>query len=176
MGAVSRNSYVYLWTPKHLIVSPFTQGHPHIIFDTTRFENITRVCTMAFRKPTSFALGFLWASSILHQALCACYNPDGTITKMTDMISCPRSDTFQLDTLCCGLGRENPYGGEKSIGATRDDCLPNGLCENAWVDKGVPKRSWWRGFCTDKNWNNETCLAVCTTGVSCHSALSLLET
>ncbi|KAF2273604.1 uncharacterized protein EI97DRAFT_155028 [Westerdykella ornata] len=87
-----------------------------------------------------------------------CYFPNGTAFNNPDHRKCPNS------AVCCALGRSNPPGGDVSNGPANDECLPNGLCENNVMQDGQPIRTWWRDFCSDRNWNQSTCLSICMTG------------
>ena len=56
--------------------------------------------------------------------------------------------------MCCALaGRE--FG-------EADVCLKNGLCANYLITNDD---EFWRESCTDKSWQNESCLKLCITGV-----------
>lgn len=60
---------------------------------------------------------------------------------------CPSTDG--PTTICCALNRDNEPYGNISLGFTRDECLPNGLCQNRITENdGKPVTTWvllWSG-------------------------------
>ena len=106
-------------------------------------------------------LAILWIVSIIPVVLSQCYSPDGRLDPSPDFLPCPGS------TICCAINRKNfPGGNVTRDGYTRDECLPNGLCQNRGkVDSGKEETSFWRNTCADKDWKSGNCLNVCTTGV-----------
>lgn len=71
-----------------------------------------------------------------------CYFANGTaLPKTPDYLeyqACPGS------SICCGINRTNPSNGDPANGFTRDECLPNGLCQNRETVNGIGKTSYVR--------------------------------
>lgn len=83
--------------------------------------------------------------SFLLSMTSACYNPDGTATKVEHQ---PCNPDGQAASMCCALNRPQ---------SIKNECLSNGLC---W---DVVDGSFWRDSCTDSTWNSPFCLKdVCT--------------
>src|SRR5690242_11383979 len=54
---------------------------------------------------------------------------------------CPSADG--PSTICCAINRDQPPWGNISLGYTRDECLPNGLCQNRiTTNEGQPVTTW----------------------------------
>ncbi|KAH7070781.1 hypothetical protein BKA63DRAFT_84333 [Paraphoma chrysanthemicola] len=120
---------------------------------------------------------FIHIGVIFAQSLC--YFSNGTTLPETpgynEYIPCSSGPT----TICCGLNRADPPGGNRTKGFTKDECLPNGLCRNRWVDNKnietvsyVPSLStddpllirnprYWNNFCTEKDVTSSKCLNLC---------------
>lgn len=104
--------------------------------------------SMFSQSGTYLVAGMLWLSvaQLPHLAVCTCYMPNGTqIPTEKDHIgkqweACPNSPT------CCVLNRSNPAGGDLAMGLTKDECLPNGLCENDSVKNSTHRRIYWRNL------------------------------
>lgn len=77
-----------------------------------------------------------------------CYAPDGTIADAR-FLPCIGFDS--VNSMCCRLNDTSP-----------DVCETNGLCY--WPDRNT----YYRNYCTDKNWNSPFCLSksICDTAVS----------
>ncbi|KAF3000243.1 hypothetical protein E8E13_007679 [Curvularia kusanoi] len=88
-----------------------------------------------------------------------CYFANGTALPKNptylEYQACPGS------SICCGLNRSNPANGDPANGFTRDECLPNGLCQNRETVNGVGKTSYWVDFCTNSDVTAPGCLDVC---------------
>ncbi|KAF2747007.1 hypothetical protein M011DRAFT_526705 [Sporormia fimetaria CBS 119925] len=99
----------------------------------------------------------LWATAVIPPATTQCYAPDGQEKKEVEYEKCPQN------AMCCALGRSERPGSDTIDGTVgvRDECLPNGLCEQNHVDFQGPQRTWWRNFCTDSSWDSRVCLDVC---------------
>lgn len=69
---------------------------------------------------------------------------------------CPNSGA------CCALRRAD----------LTERCLPNGLCEVIPVLDRFMETRFWRGFCSDSEWNEGTCLNICKPGVRVRSSLA----
>lgn len=56
----------------------------------------------------------------------------------------PCAETGSLSAICCALIRDNEPGGNMSMGATRDECLQNGICQNRWIqsEDGLEVTAW----------------------------------
>ncbi|KAF2011214.1 hypothetical protein BU24DRAFT_426298 [Aaosphaeria arxii CBS 175.79] len=110
--------------------------------------------------PQAFFLSIpaIWSVAFVNTAQATCFAPSGTEASL-DFQPCP-----ELDSICCALNRTNAPGKDVKDGFTRDICLSSGLCLSTMVENGVNKTSYWRPFCTEKDWNNNECLNVCTTG------------
>lgn len=81
--------------------------------------------------------------SIAH-AQSQCYSPDGNALPSDGSYF----SAFQPctsggpSTICCATNRANPAGGDRSKGDTKDECLPNGLCQNRSLKSGGPSLSY----------------------------------
>jgi hypothetical protein len=87
---------------------------------------------MASSSPLSlhwFLTTILLASFVSAQ----CYYVNGTaLPANSDYEPCAPS-SGGAPTTCCGTNRANPAGSNRTQGAfTRDECLPNGLCQNRY--------------------------------------------
>ncbi|KAF1954979.1 hypothetical protein CC80DRAFT_594624 [Byssothecium circinans] len=89
-----------------------------------------------------------------------CYFANGTVVPPRfHVLPC---DNAPVKTICCALDRENPPGGLLINGNnTRDECLPNGICQNRAVRDGEKITAYWLNFCTDKDITSGKCLDVC---------------
>ncbi|KAF2637548.1 hypothetical protein P280DRAFT_108663 [Massarina eburnea CBS 473.64] len=93
----------------------------------------------------------------------SCYYRNGTVVPSPYlMLPCSSPNP----TICCGLGRAKPPGSEFPNNPTpedhvRDECLPNGLCQNRHVMNGIPMVAYWLLYCTDANITSGNCLDVC---------------
>ena len=69
------------------------------------------------------------SAGILAQSTGACRFKNGTALPSEGFYDwyqpCPGS------SVCCALNRDDAPGGNVSLGLTRDECLPNGLCQNS---------------------------------------------
>lgn len=113
----------YLLTPGH---SPFLAVH-------------------VFSEPMSYVMlcysCFVAISVVLLSALAAaqefsrCRFDNGTLLPNNKQYGqyAPCAETGSLAAVCCALIRDNEPGGNLSMGATRDECLPNGICQNRWT-------------------------------------------
>ncbi|KAH7082486.1 hypothetical protein FB567DRAFT_630835 [Paraphoma chrysanthemicola] len=111
----------------------------------------------------SLLLGILIHTGIIF-AQSLCFFSNGTTLPETpgynEYIPCASGPT----TICCGLNRADPPGGNRTKGFTKDECLPNGLCRNRWVDnKNIETVSYWNNFCTEKDVTSSKCLNLCPT-------------
>lgn len=97
---------------------------------------------------------------LTRRAISTCYMVDGN-QSTTDHLPC--SDGASI---CCALGRDDLPGSSSHAGATRDECLPNRLCQNRYLLSGQAVVSFWRGDCTDEGWDETRCLNICMSGVS----------
>lgn len=96
------------------------------------------------------SITILLLSPLLSPAWGACYWPDGTLNTDSAIQKCPNSNT------CCALNRAIEPGGDITKGgAVRDECLPNGLCQNRGhnsTDK-TSFLNYFRDFCSEKDWS-----------------------
>ena len=72
----------------------------------------------------------------------SCYFANGT-----SLPSLPEYNEYQpcssgVTTICCGTNRANEAGGDPGKGFTKDECLPNGLCQNRVTSNGVQTTSY----------------------------------
>lgn len=91
---------------------------------------------------------FLTALVLLLSALTSaqefgrCRFDNGTLLPNTKQYGqyAPCAEADSLAAVCCALIRDNKPGGNLSMGATRDECLPNGICQNRWTqsEDGLP--------------------------------------
>lgn len=67
-----------------------------------------------------------------------CYFPSGAPLPSTDWFysSMAPCNLPGLETICCATNRTNPSGADMALGNTRDECLPNGLCQNRKLRNG----------------------------------------
>jgi hypothetical protein len=80
----------------------------------------------------------LSAAYLLQFAAAQCFFANGTQLPDTPEYSEYKPcSTGGPATICCGINRENPAGGNATIGRTADECLPNGLCQNRQTKSGV---------------------------------------
>lgn len=86
-----------------------------------------------------------------------CYRPDGI--PVADEIYQPCILIKGVESMCCRINDVNP-----------DECLPNGLCSS---NKDPKPYSYWRDFCTDRNWESPNCLprTICNDEVRLKDAL-----
>ncbi|KAH6633046.1 hypothetical protein C7974DRAFT_163792 [Boeremia exigua] len=69
-------------------------------------------------------------------------------------------------TICCATNRDNEPWGNVSLGFTRDECLPNGVCQNRLTtNEGQPVTTWFIDYCTENGQSDSAgkCLNVCPT-------------
>ncbi|KAH4253010.1 hypothetical protein HBI04_193450 [Parastagonospora nodorum] len=100
--------------------------------------------------------------SIAH-AQSQCYSPNGNVLRsdgsyFSGFQACTSGGP---PTICCATNRANPAGGDRSKGDTKDECLPNGLCQNRSVEAGGLTISFFANFCTDANFTSGNCLDIC---------------
>jgi len=100
----------------------------------------------------SAALGLFFVFFAPTTAVSACYDAKGTVLDSGHNEYGPCSDPG-LSTICCGINRPNPPGGDASNGFTKDECLPNGLCQNRVMKNGTMDISYvcvsWQGNTLD---------------------------
>lgn len=125
----------------------FTHGHSNSV------PMVNRVVSLL----TLFAL-FVPGESL-------CYLPNGKHDPLNKWAEPCSSDPLSpLSTICCQLGWANAPGGDLKNGPTKDECLPNGLCQNrgfSTADGNITK--YYRQTCTSENRNTGACLNVCST-------------
>ncbi|KZM18430.1 uncharacterized protein EKO05_0001324 [Ascochyta rabiei] len=109
---------------------------------------------------TAFSAMFLFELALAQvSGQATCYFANGTATPKT-----PDYLQYQAcsgSAICCGLNRSNPSNGDPAKGFTKDECLPNGLCQNRVTENGVGKVSYWVDFCTNSDVSGGGCLDVC---------------
>lgn len=98
-----------------------------------------------------------------------CFLPNGTLTSSPGAQPCSFDPSHPLASTCCNSGYDNTPGSDAKLGQPRDECLPNGLCQNRGFStipgkEAPPWLHYYRVYCTDREW--EGCLRVCDTGVS----------
>jgi hypothetical protein len=75
-----------------------------------------------------------------------CRFSNGTLLPNTQQYGqyAPCAETGSLSAVCCALIRDNEPGGNLSMGATQDECLPNGICQNSWTqsEDGLKVTAW----------------------------------
>ncbi|OSS50962.1 hypothetical protein B5807_04620 [Epicoccum nigrum] len=108
----------------------------------------------------------LAASVALVQAQGSCRFGNGTLLPDTSEWNiyqpCPGDDG--PGTICCALNRSQPPWGNFSLGATRDDCLPNGLCQNRiTTNEGARVTTFFIDYCTENGQDGSEgkCINVC---------------
>lgn len=114
----------------------------------------------ALQHAASLALALTLASA-------SCFDSNGTLVNSTQYTPC--NENSGAVSMCCGLNRTEPFGGNAQYGTTREICMTNGLCMNAFyrsdVQDGKPVYSYWRETCSASNWKG--CLDnVCKDPVS----------
>jgi hypothetical protein len=100
--------------------------------------------------------------------LTACFLPNGTQSTSPAAQPCSFNTSDPLASTCCNTGWDNPPGGDLLFGQPRDECLPNGLCQNRGMSTipGKEAATWthyYRVYCTNKT--GEGCVGVCDPGV-----------
>lgn len=110
------------------------------------------------RLPTLLALSTSLPFTVLAFGDAPCYYANGTQITLQYVRQC--SDGVQ--STCCMLNRDNAPGMETNgFNWVRDECLPNGLCQNRRVDNGRKITTFWAEYCTDSNITSGNCLDVC---------------
>jgi hypothetical protein len=114
-------------------------------------------------------LFLLLSLASLPLALATCFLPNGTSTDSAGAQPCSSDPTNPLRSTCCNTNWDNPPGSDVKFGSTKDECLPNGLCQNRGFStiEGQEQAPWthfYRNYCVNKGW--EGCVSVCDTGVS----------
>lgn len=108
-------------------------------------------------------LSFISITLFVKAISAVCYKTDGSLISDTEYVPC-NSITGTI-SMCCGTNRgsSSPY--------TADTCLSNGLCQNIFTNltTNKPDINYWREGCSDKNWNNQTCLSDICLSVSINS-------
>jgi hypothetical protein len=117
---------------------------------------------------------FISASSLIsllavtHLASSTCFLPNGTESTSPGAQPCSLDPSNPLSSTCCNTKWENVPGGDLKFGQPKDECLPNGLCQNRGMStiqgkEAAPWTHFYRVYCTNKDWSG--CLSVCDTGV-----------
>jgi hypothetical protein len=106
--------------------------------------------------------------SLLKLSTSTCYLPNGTAHDDEGTQPCSFDNANPLHTTCCHGKWGNSPGGDIKFGTTKDECLPNGLCQNRGMSTVVgqeqaPWTHFYRVYCTNSDWSG--CLSVCDTGV-----------
>lgn len=114
-------------------------------------------------------------TTIITLATSICFLPNGTSHDDQGTQPCSLDPSSPLHNTCCHSKWENAAGGDLKFGQPKDECLPNGLCQNRGFStkegaEAAPWTHFYRVYCTNKDW--EGCLSVCDTGVSFIVALS----
>jgi hypothetical protein len=105
-------------------------------------------------------LDLLIISLLVKSTIAACYFPNGT--RQTSFEYLPCSSVQDEVSMCCALNRTNPSGTSVETGFTRDICLPNGVCQNNYVDvDNVLKTSYWRETCSSPGWGTGCLEDIC---------------
>ena len=137
-------------------------------YDPSKFTMKSLATVIAAASLISIAL-----AQVSGQA--TCYFANGTaIPKTPDYL---QYQACSGSSICCGLNRSNPSNGDPANGFTKDECLPNGLCQNRVTENGIGEVSYvrsrfseylhhtnslqWVDFCTDSNVSGGNCLDVC---------------
>jgi hypothetical protein len=97
-----------------------------------------------------------------------CFLPNGTESTSLGAQPCSLDPSNPLSSTCCNTKWENVPGGDLKFGQPKDECLPNGLCQNRGMStiqgkEAAPWTHFYRVYCTSKDWSG--CLSVCDTGV-----------
>jgi len=102
----------------------------------------------------SSTLSFAFA----RQVVAACYYADSSL--VTDLDYQPCNSASGPTSMCCATNRTNAPGTGRDV---RDSCLPNGLCQNVYVDsQGREHYDYFRDSCSSPDWKG--CLMnVCET-------------
>ncbi|KAG9233947.1 hypothetical protein BJ875DRAFT_29603 [Amylocarpus encephaloides] len=89
-------------------------------------------------------------------AFAACYDIYGSLVSSTDVTTC--NSISGLVSMCCATNR-----GSSSV-FTPDTCLPNGLCQNIFVNQTTkkPDTNYWREGCSDQSGSSQFCLRACS--------------
>jgi hypothetical protein len=108
--------------------------HPHPNDGPYLFRTLL---TPMFRSILLAAL----SAGTLAQSADACRFKNGTALPSEGFYNCYQP--CPGSSVCCALNRDNTPGGNVSLGLTRDECLPNGLCQNRATGRKVATQ--WAG-------------------------------
>ncbi|KAF2852485.1 hypothetical protein T440DRAFT_506405 [Plenodomus tracheiphilus IPT5] len=115
-------------------------------------------------------LGFSLAAALLagtsYAQSATCHFANGTALPDSPVYNEFEPCTAGPTTICCASNRALPPGAVRdgTAGGTRDECKPNGLCQNRYIKpngNGSETISFWVDFCTDSNVISKDCLSVC---------------
>ncbi|KAF1993509.1 hypothetical protein P154DRAFT_625395, partial [Amniculicola lignicola CBS 123094] len=104
--------------------------------------------------PLLLLLGTIFIFHALAQS--SCYYPNGTAEIDPLYQPCSSNQSDPLHTICCAL---NVAADVEDV--YKDICLPNGVCQE--VIKGESTH-YYRELCTESDWENGSCLNICTEG------------
>jgi hypothetical protein len=105
--------------------------------DINNFRRLVGLWKLAMRSILFFSSVAFLAKWALAQSD-VCYFANGTALPDDDLYNEYKPCTSGgPSTICCGVNRANPAGGNDTDGNTRDECLPSGLCQNRVTIAGV---------------------------------------
>jgi hypothetical protein len=116
-------------------------------------------------------LQFVAFTKLIQPVHSTCYLPNGTSPDDNYVQPCATDLSNPLSSTCCHTKWANPPGSDIKYGPTKDECMPNGLCQNRGSSSNVgeelpPWTHYYRVMCTEKDFKG--CLDVCGTGVGAH--------
>lgn len=86
------------------------------------------------------------------QVAASCYYADNSLVTDRDYLPC--NSASGTTSMCCATNRTSAPGTGRDV---RDTCLPNGLCQNVYVDsQGREHYDYFRSSCSSSDW--EGCL------------------
>ncbi|KAH7119767.1 hypothetical protein B0J11DRAFT_582273 [Dendryphion nanum] len=133
-----------------------------------------------FTTTPHLILSLLVLLTLISPIRALCYAPDGLVDPENKWVNpCSTNSSSPLSKICCQTGWDNPPGGDRAFAPTRDECLPNGLCQNRFYStkKGEEKSNsteYYRNRCTEKDWKTGACLDVCTSGTGATSVYQMM--
>ena len=126
---------------------PVVQGHPQVRrVVSSEFHKSSKPQSISLITITMWPLLLIVPVIFFAQRISAqsgtCYFANGTALPNDPGYNEYQPCTSGPSTICCGINRANPAGGDSSKGFTVDECLPNGLCQNRITTDGVEKTSY----------------------------------
>jgi hypothetical protein len=87
-----------------------------------------------------------------------CYSPAGLPVQKEEVVPCALDG---VTSICCYTNRTREAGMSHEGGATADECLPNGICQNRFTYQGKAEATYWIEYCTEKDYASGKCMDIC---------------